>query len=272
MPTGLELRRFYSEVYYKEYKGVTVPKPKHVYRAGKYALQRMQFLLSVIGEPAGKLLDIGAGGGEFVYYSGQIGFPVAKGIEPNVGYCTYARNELGVDLAQAELNELTETFDVITMFHVLEHLVNPLAVFQRLHGLLNPAGVLFVEVPWIESNSQSPSNIYFKAHTLYFGKATLKACASGHFDLVKTDTSTGNLRMIFKRKDNTAPVELPQRAEVDALMQRVFSKGWMEYLFKGRGIFRPFQILQQTLDEMKIRALPRKAILDQLLEQKGSGQ
>lgn len=81
-------KAYYSTEYRQDYKNTYTPKPKHVFRAGNLALKRIKFLQNS-GVSKGRLLDLGAGGGEFTYLSGQMGFE-SEGMEPNIGYSTYA--------------------------------------------------------------------------------------------------------------------------------------------------------------------------------------
>ena len=57
---------FYQTEYRKSYKGVHRPKPKHVYRAGKIALERYSRLSDLL-PPSANCLDAGSSSGEFVY-------------------------------------------------------------------------------------------------------------------------------------------------------------------------------------------------------------
>lgn len=266
MPTADELHQFYAHSYRTEYKGVKVPKPKHVLRAGKAALNRINFLSGKISTPVASVLDIGAGGGEFLYMIKKLSFAsTARGIEPNIGYCHYAKSELDVTIDCAELDSVSGSYHMITMFHVLEHLINPRNVFQKLHDLLEPEGLVFIEVPWHESYSQSPSNIYFKAHTLYFSIATLTACASEYFTAETVDTSSGNLRMLLRKRTEFAAFELPPLHSVIEATQCIEKKGWITYLIKGGGLLRPIMKIHQTLLEIKVRGKSGKSILDKLV-------
>lgn len=269
MPTGEELRQFYAHSYRTEYKGVKVPKPKHVLRAGKVALNRIDFLSGKVTTPVTSVLDIGAGGGGFLYMLKMRSFAsTARGVEPNIGYCQYAKDELGVSIDCAELDSVTGSYQMITMFHVLEHLVNPRRVFRKLHELLAPNGLVFIEVPWHESYSQSPSNIYFKAHTLYFSVATLTACASEYFTSESVDTSSGNLRMLLRRRAEVAALELPPSHSVRETARCLQKRGWITYLLKGGGLLRPIQKIFQTLAETKVRSKSGKSILNELVKEK----
>lgn len=265
IPSIEELRVYYSHNYRQDYKNTYAPKPQHIHRAGKTALPRIEFLKDA-GISSGKLLDIGAGGGEFVYLAGRSGFQ-AVGVEPSIGYSEYAASEYGSLVKTGELEDIEGTYDVITMFHVMEHLPAPIRAFEKLHGLLNEGGKLFVEVPWIETNDASPHNIFFKAHIFYFSAETLIACANRFFDVVIVDT-TANLKVLFEARREPSPLALPGSESAVRLAKRLKEKGWVEYLMKGKGLAKPFRKLSRLLEESKVNDLPPRQILDRLFEGK----
>jgi len=262
MPTPEELVNYYSHEYRVDYKSTYTPKPKHVYRAARTAKKRIAFLAGM-GVQSGRLIDIGAGGGEFVYIAGKIGFD-ASGLEPNIGYANFSKAEYGINIDVGGIDAIHGKYDVITMFHVLEHLPSPVAAFKKLHEHLNAGGFVFIEVPWIETQDASPHNIYFKAHTVYFSVETLKAAASEHFDVVDVDTSS-NLRIVFRLKDVQSELVLPTPDSVRALRKRINAKGWFEYLLFGNGWAKPFQKLARAIDERKVRGFKAKKIIDEMV-------
>jgi 2-polyprenyl-3-methyl-5-hydroxy-6-metoxy-1,4-benzoquinol methylase len=263
-----ELQAYYSHNYRKDYKSVYTPKSKHVYRAARAASQRLDFFAA---ETAGtkssgcvKLLDVGAGGGEVVYAAQKLGFD-AIGLEPNQGYSEFARNQYGVRVETMHLDQLEEQdFDVITMFHVLEHLPNPARAIEFVYRKVRPGGYLMIEVPNIEQADASPANIFFKAHIWYFSRATLTAFASPYFDPIKVD-ATGNLKILFHRKDIPGQLALPDAHSVSHVFKRLSQKGWIEYLTVGGGWKRPFQRLSNLLKESSVKGMQPKAILDLVL-------
>jgi SAM-dependent methyltransferase len=100
-----------------------------------------------------RLLDVGAGTGFFVAAAGECGF-VAIGIEPSDLAARFGREQLGVDVRTGYLEQLELApgpFDAITMWHVLEHVPDPVALLRTVRARLDAGGVLFVEVPNIES-------------------------------------------------------------------------------------------------------------------------
>jgi ubiquinone/menaquinone biosynthesis C-methylase UbiE len=168
-------RSFYKDDYRVAYKGSYAPKPKHILRAGKVALSRRKLLSKWIANPK-KILDVGTGGGEFAYLLKSLGHNV-NGIEPNQGYAEYSKQEYGLDIQVGFIQDIQqpdESFDLITIWHVLEHTENPTDVLTRLHWLLKPEGILVVEVPTIEATCQSPKSTFHEAHIFNFNLDTLR--------------------------------------------------------------------------------------------------
>lgn len=125
------------------------------------------------------ILDVGSGGGEFCYLLQNLGNYV-QGIEPNIGYSKYSISEYGLNVQVGFIQDSTiphQSFDLITIWHVLEHTENPFAVLTKLHSLLKPQGTLVVEVPNIEAICQSPKSTFHEAHIIYFNIDTLTRLA-----------------------------------------------------------------------------------------------
>ncbi|HMC66442.1 MAG TPA: class I SAM-dependent methyltransferase, partial [Gemmataceae bacterium] len=101
----------------------------------------------------GRLLDFGCGGGSFLERMHRQGWRVT-GIDVSAEAVERIRTELDL---QAVLGTLPhpdlqpETFDVITMWHSLEHVHAPRTVLREAHRLLAPGGKLLVAVPNIDS-------------------------------------------------------------------------------------------------------------------------
>jgi len=106
--------------------------------------------LLALFKPLGKLLDIGAGKGEFLYLSKLKGYSVV-GVEPSLRFCEYARENYGLQVEQGYLGRDVhfqgEQFDVITLFHVLEHVTQPKELLAYISDLLKKDGIVYIEVP-----------------------------------------------------------------------------------------------------------------------------
>jgi SAM-dependent methyltransferase len=100
------------------------------------------------GAEPGRLLDVGAHVGRFVYLARAAGWE-ARGIEPNARTAALAREHLGLPVQHGTWQTLTEdgTYRVITFLDVLEHLPEPVQVLQSLVRQLEPGGRLVIKVP-----------------------------------------------------------------------------------------------------------------------------
>ena len=93
----------------------------------------------------GNLLDIGAGTGDFLVVAKNNGWKIT-GIEPGEKPKAIAVNK-GVSFAN-DLSELeNNSFDIITMWHVLEHVPNLEFQIKELKRLLKPNGTILIAVP-----------------------------------------------------------------------------------------------------------------------------
>lgn len=124
----------------------------------KNTLRQKASLIHALNTGAGKLLDIGAGTGEFILQAQKNGWEV-QGVEPNAKARRLA-SEKGVSL-RASLEDLQEKkYDVVTLWHVLEHLPNLEASIARITSLIKPEGILVVAVP----NYKSFDAKYYKQY------------------------------------------------------------------------------------------------------------
>jgi 2-polyprenyl-3-methyl-5-hydroxy-6-metoxy-1,4-benzoquinol methylase len=109
----------------------------------------------------GRLLDIGCGAGDFLLNIERRGFEV-YGVDISSQACKIAQDRLrrrgktGEGIFNRELKECNfpdNYFDVITLWHVLEHLPNPNITLKEIHRILKKDGILILETPNIDSLS-----------------------------------------------------------------------------------------------------------------------
>jgi 2-polyprenyl-3-methyl-5-hydroxy-6-metoxy-1,4-benzoquinol methylase len=129
----------------------------------------------------GRLLDVGAAGGAFVAEAAAHGYN-ASGIEPVPSFARAAREQLGVDVREAGLADVDlheSAYDVITLWHVLEHLPEPVVHLRRIASALDTEGRLALEVPNADSAvsrhmGRSWPSLEPTVHVNQFAPATLR--------------------------------------------------------------------------------------------------
>ena len=109
--------------------------------------RRLKKLLKHAGR--GSLLDVGTGTGQFLNAAKPY-FDYVTGTEVSESGLSVAKEKYNLDIAQGELRECNlprESFNTITLFHVLEHVPNPKKTLALCGDLLKPNGILLVCVP-----------------------------------------------------------------------------------------------------------------------------
>jgi 2-polyprenyl-3-methyl-5-hydroxy-6-metoxy-1,4-benzoquinol methylase len=98
------------------------------------------------------VLDVGCGDGFFLRLASSLGWKT-HGVEPDVVAANAAR-EWGCDVIVGSFEQASLPgghFDLITMCHVIEHLIDPMASVRKAIALLRPGGHLWMATPNLES-------------------------------------------------------------------------------------------------------------------------
>lgn len=165
-PSGDQLPKYYQSEDYISHTDAKRNWFEKVYQFIKtIALKRKLKLINSFGFEGKYLLDIGCGTGDFLKVAKDSQWQVT-GIEPNLNARTIANQK--TDNSVYDIEELLKfeklSFDVITLWHVLEHLPkleNHIAVFE---SLLKPNGRLVIAVP----NYKSFDALYYKNYWAAF--------------------------------------------------------------------------------------------------------
>ncbi len=124
------------------------------------------------------VLEVGCASGGILQVFKEKGCTI-KGIDLGEEYVKYGIEKHNLDLEIGSLNDLSflQKPDVIIYSNVLEHLTNPLAELHLIRSVLNPSGLLFIEVPGIKNihiNYRSDFLLYLQnAHVYHFSSTTL---------------------------------------------------------------------------------------------------
>jgi 2-polyprenyl-3-methyl-5-hydroxy-6-metoxy-1,4-benzoquinol methylase len=128
-----------------------VPEGKHAYWSEARHEMYQDFMRRFIAGRSGRLLDFGSGLGFFLKAMAKHENWEAFGCEISPGAVQFARETLAIKNVRCGRLENMDfqagSFDLITMWDVLEHLPEPRLILRRCHDLLKEGGRLFIRTP-----------------------------------------------------------------------------------------------------------------------------
>lgn len=161
-----------------------------------------------------RVLDIGCGWGDFLCLARRAGWAV-HGHELSQDLAQFVRRQNQIPVTVGDLEKASfppGSFDVITMWHVLEHTRDPLNTLRHIRALLRPYGILVIEVPNLNFIVRKSYRCPFSSvlHLFHFSPATLSAlfkqagfkpldCRPGHTGYLCTNP----VKALAKRCVNT---------------------------------------------------------------------
>jgi len=168
-PAVADLARYYGPVYWGG---------RHAFTAEYCARRRVSLLASMARLPPGsRVLDFGSGDGNFLRRASREGW-VSVGLEASFlpensapgGY------EVFTNLDDVRTRG---PFDAITLWHVLEHLPDPVATLRELERMLTPKGVIVIGVPDAQGVQAETLGAHWMhldvpRHLYHFGRKSLE--------------------------------------------------------------------------------------------------
>lgn len=218
MPTEAELDDYYASLYRLDYQGAVVrPSARHIRKRSAQAARRVGVIRKVL-PPKAVTLDFGTGSGEFILAMLEEGYD-AHGFEPGGTYSSFARERLGDRIRAGRWQDMDygPRFDLVTSFHVFEHLSDPVSAFRAAVSWLKPGGLLYIEVPDAVSGFEQSGfmSLHF-AHVLGFNAHSLMlAAAKAGLEPVHHANAT---EIVFRRAED--PVELSPIAMAGAQLTK----------------------------------------------------
>lgn len=179
MPDEAELSRYYEKYYRFDYQlATTKPTDKHRRKRHVEAAGRIANLEGLLPSGA-RTLDFGCGSGEFVEDMLERGHD-AHGFEPGAAYGNDARARLGgrIRVARWQDVDFGPEFDLVTCFHVIEHLRDPLAAISAMASWIRPQGRIYIEVPDLGSEPFKGIGGFHFAHVVGFNTFNLQLAAA----------------------------------------------------------------------------------------------
>jgi 2-polyprenyl-3-methyl-5-hydroxy-6-metoxy-1,4-benzoquinol methylase len=154
MPADEEIAGFYpAQYWWSAAKPGLLKKFEGIYR--RMALRgHVSFISKAAGNRMGlDLLDVGCGSASLLGLMKQRGFRV-RGVDFSSEAAAVAKDENGVQVVVGSLEDAAfpgTSFDIVTLFHVMEHVTNPREVLKEVARILRPGGSVVLQVPNIDS-------------------------------------------------------------------------------------------------------------------------
>lgn len=152
----------------------------------------------------GKLLDIGTAAGAFVAAARAQGWD-AEGCEPNKWLAEWGARHYGIRIRQGSVYDQgyeDHSFDVVTLWDVIEHTPNPRQMLDRCRELLKPGGVLVVNFPdigsWVAQAMGRRWLFLTSVHLFYFDRSTMRRMLeSAGYHVVRTRPHVQRLELDY---------------------------------------------------------------------------
>lgn len=179
-----------SESYYQRYRDGIASSCGHGYMQARKVGKLNS--LSV----GARLLDVGCGTGEFLRAAIEAGWE-GMGIDVSEAASEFARSNYGIEVITGDLREIglpPSSFDVVTLWEVLEHMSSPTRCLAEINRILVADGVLAISVPNAESfqaRMQREEFVQWKPsyHIYHFSPETLrKLLEKTGFQVIQIET------------------------------------------------------------------------------------
>lgn len=209
LPRPKYLESYYNEKYYDIFTPLE-EKDNFIRRILKEILFRIKFLVSTVRARSQikyilrnvdfdkkensdrKVLDVGCGNCALLSIFHKLNWQIF-GVEPSKYFARQARrrfnfqNIFAGSLQSYKLSN--QKFDVITICHILEHVIDPIEILKKAKGLLKEKGVIFIEVRSIHDKSRNIFKRTPRDELYFYSKDTLKKMLeTNNFSLVSIDS------------------------------------------------------------------------------------
>lgn len=151
---------------------------------------RYDILREYVNKEKASLLDIGASTGIFLKLVKLKGID-GVGLEPNLQAALYGKRNFNIEILPVSLEKFKneKKFDIITMFNVFEHVVDPVYTITKIKHILNRGGLFVLELPHIFTFQSLLSFGYWphfeRGHNWFFDKRTIMKFLNKHGFMTK---------------------------------------------------------------------------------------
>jgi SAM-dependent methyltransferase len=150
--SGVEGQSLYDSSYFETYHTGPMEGPSFALLRYQRLMDSIHSMLDIAGQKSErqlKILDVGCASGYLLDLFRHDGW-AAVGVELSPAAVDFARRTLDLQVLQGGFLEAPlppNEFDLVTMFHVIEHLPEPGAAVEKAYRLLRDKGILFLETP-----------------------------------------------------------------------------------------------------------------------------
>ncbi len=196
LPTAEENEAFYDRNLQDKGRNKTIDY-NILYENNRFDTRRhVDFVRGIVRDVKAKILDIGTGYGFFVRDMYEAGYRNIAGAELSDERRELARGYTGAEIHDYDVcnpNVDIGTFDAVTLFHVLEHVADPVSFLAAIRKLLGRGACFICEVPNVREllleTCPAYRNFYWiRAHLHYFSETALCECFKkagfGHVDIL----------------------------------------------------------------------------------------
>lgn len=194
-PTAEELQKYYAgEFIQNRHQIQSMEEARERARkkgsAKKYSVEGLRDGLSA----SSRVLEIGCSYGFLLHALREATGCQVEGVEPSAVSGAFAREEFGFPVFTGTVEEYlatrkASTFDLIIIYHVLEHLADPIVMLRELRDRLTTNGRLYACVPDVMHLQEPPESFFQVPHLVSFSPWTL----------YQTFTKAGMKMIIFQR-------------------------------------------------------------------------
>lgn len=200
-----------------------------------FSRARIDFdIMCLAARERGYLLEIGCGRGEFLTRMQRLGWRVS-GIDPDPAAVASARQSPGLDLRCGSLDEIgfpANSFHVITMNHVIEHVHDPLKLLQECRRILRPGGKIVLTTPNTWSWGHKLFTSHWRGlepprHLMLFSPPAMQECAdrSGFETVTLRSISRWARNMFVSSRGIRNPIQSTRSSQVWVSLQGYFFQG-----------------------------------------------
>ena len=205
LPTPEEIKSYYRSL------------PPYVIQGEKEkkeGFRRRIHQLAKLMPERGKLLDVGSGLGHFLHMAQQDGWDV-EGIEPQTSAATYCQEKFGIEphIGNIEESEFDPgSFDVVTLWDVLEHVHHPSHFLTYCIRLIAPGGLIVIAIP---NSSGWPARLFkgrwryvMFTHLNYYTRAVIEKQLADNNIQIEKENHTIKIQSLLQGIESLFPFSL----------------------------------------------------------------